>query len=37
MRADGPVTSDELLFIERGAAARRYWTDMWRYRELFSG
>ena len=26
--------SDELI-IEAGASERHYWTDLWRYRELF--
>jgi lipopolysaccharide transport system permease protein len=30
-----PTASDELLIIEPGRADRRYWADLWRYRELF--
>jgi lipopolysaccharide transport system permease protein len=35
MPADRPVTSNELLVIEQGSAAKRFWSDLWRYRELF--
>jgi lipopolysaccharide transport system permease protein len=35
MQADRPIMSNELLIIERGSTAKRFWWDLWRYRELF--
>src|SRR5215469_15056331 len=29
------IGHDHELIIERGRAKRRYWTDLWNYRELF--
>ena len=30
-----PVPEEPVLVLELGRADRHYWTDLWRYRELF--
>ena len=38
--ADGPsgpsMSGDRILVLEAGQADRHYWSDLWRYRELFA-
>ena len=35
MSTPGETSAPETLVIEAGRAHRHYWTDLWRYRELF--
>lgn len=36
MRPASPSQADAILIIEAGRVDRHYWTDLWRYRELFA-
>lgn len=30
------ITSEHLIILESGRAEKNYWSDLWRYRELFA-
>ena len=31
----GPSMQEQVLILEPGRTEKNYWTDLWRYRELF--